>query len=553
MSKLQTTLPAAFLSLVSAAAALPQGSPTVAPGFRMYGPHGTSDTFIVDTAGVVVHTIPSAYNPGVGNAFWLDGSLIRLGHVGGGPGIGGEGGHYMRLAMDGTVLWERTYADAAQWGHHDVEVMPNGNLLIQVFDRMPAADGIQAGRDPAILSGAEWIPESIYEIEMVGSGDANVVWEWHMHDHLIQDFDPTKDNFGVVADHPELMNVNYPYQDEPEGNFNHANTVAYDPVRDLVLINLLRQGEFIVIDHSTTTAEAAGHTGGNYGKGGDILYRWGNPEAYDHGTSTDRQLFGQHSSHIIAPGLPGEGNVLIFNNQAGTPVGESWTAIYEVVLPYEPGGFTYSPGVPYGPAGPVWEYTAPTKTDFYSPFLSSVARLPNGNTFIDSGKQHWLFEVASDGTKVWEYFPVIPNPPDNLYKATYIERTLWETSGSLSVGAGGSVDFDLISGSVHAGELYLVLGSLSGTSPGLTSGGFTLPLNLDPYFVFTVNNAGGPTLPGTFGVLDGLGNGSASLVLGPGVAAAAAGLTAHHAYAVLDPVTLAVTHTSNAAPTELVP
>ena len=65
--------------------------------------------------------------------------------------------------------------------------------------------------------------------------------------------------------------------------------------------------EFWIIDHGTTTAQAAGHTGGRRGRGGDLLYRWGNPRAYRAGTKADRKLFAQHNAHWIPKGLPGAG------------------------------------------------------------------------------------------------------------------------------------------------------------------------------------------------------------------------------------------------------
>jgi hypothetical protein len=99
----------------------------------------------------------------------------------------------------------------------------------------------------------------------------------------------------------------------------------------------------------------------------------------------------------------------------------------------------------------------------------------------------------------------------------------------LSLAAGGSQDMLLSAGPELAGELYLLLGSTSGSNPGTPVGDIVLPLNLDPYFTFTLGNFNSPLLPGSFGTLDADGRAWASLVLPPGLSPSLSGLGFHHA------------------------
>src|SRR5262249_38315392 len=155
--------------------------------------------------------------------------------------------------------------------------------------------------------------------------------------------------------------------------------------------------------HSTTKAEAAGHKGGRGGKGGDLLYRWGNPRAYRAGTKADQKLFMQHNAHWIPKGYPGEGHLLLFNNGNGRQ-GGNYSSVDELVLPVDAQGrYACKPGAAYGPDKPVWSYAAPNKSDFYSSFISGTQRLPNGNTLICSGANGTIFEVTPSKEVVWKY------------------------------------------------------------------------------------------------------------------------------------------------------
>ena len=98
----------------------------------------------------------------------------------------------------------------------------------------------------------------------------------------------------------------------------HANSVSYDAVRDQIVISLNVPSEILVLDHSTTQSECDSHAGGRRGKGGDVLYRYGNPQTYRAGTRMERRLFCQHSVRFLR-GVPGEGRVLCFNNGPSKP------------------------------------------------------------------------------------------------------------------------------------------------------------------------------------------------------------------------------------------
>ena len=76
--------------------------------------------------------------------------------------------------------------------HHDIEVMPNGNILLIAWELISAAEAFANGRDTNKLEDGKLWPCKIVEVEPIGADSGNIVWEWRAWDHLIQDFDPTK-------------------------------------------------------------------------------------------------------------------------------------------------------------------------------------------------------------------------------------------------------------------------------------------------------------------------------------------------------------------------
>lgn len=161
--------------------------------------------------------------------------------------------------------------------------------------------------------------------------------------------------------------------------------------------------EVYIIDHSTTTSEASGNTGGTYGRGGDFLYRWGNPQAYRQGNQNDRLLFGQHYPHWIPEGLPNAGQLIVFNNGfLRTP---SFSEVFILTPPTTaPGIYEYTPNTAYGPTSTDYTYTNPDDpTNFFSRILSGAQMLPNGNILICDGDSGYFFEIDSNENIVWEY------------------------------------------------------------------------------------------------------------------------------------------------------
>jgi hypothetical protein len=208
-------------------------------------------------------------------------------------------------------------------------------------------------------------------------------------------------------------------QPSPE-DWTHLNSVSYNSERDQIALTSLELSEVWIIDHSTTRDEAAGHTGGKSGRGGDVLYRWGNPRTYRHGTTADQRLTGPHSANWIASGLPGEGHLLVFNN--GSPGVGKFSSVEELVLPVdESGNYSRRERGAYGPVKSVWSYNGQRRPDFYSFCFSGAQRLPNGTTLICLGMQGELVEVSREGDVVWKYvlpggvtgpIPPAPQPPN---------------------------------------------------------------------------------------------------------------------------------------------
>ncbi|MFC1765502.1 DUF1566 domain-containing protein [Planctomycetota bacterium] len=392
-----------FGSVMSEAASLTLTTTPAFEGYNLFAPMKSTETLLMDNSGQTVHSWSSSYNPALSAYLLEDGTLLRTANTRSdsfeGGGIGGRVEHY---SWDGELLWSFDYSNTEYCLHHDVEKLPNGNILMIAWQRKTESEALAAGRDPSLLLDGELWPDHIIEVQPDGTYGGTIVWEWHAWDHLIQDYDAGKDNYGIVADHPEKINLNY-VQGRAVADWHHINGIDYHVELDQIVLSVHNFSEIWIIDHSTTTAEAASSTGGNSGQGGDLLYRWGNPQTYDRGSEADQQFFVQHDAEWIAGGLPGAGDILIFNNGQGRADGD-YSSVDQISPPVTTdGSYILDVDVAYGPAAPTWTYTSVPVTDFYAERISGAQRLANGNTLICAGTTGRLFEVTSDGAMVWDY------------------------------------------------------------------------------------------------------------------------------------------------------
>jgi hypothetical protein len=408
--------------------------PEAFQGYTLVAPVKSKRTYLIDMQGKVVRAWESDSTPALGACLLENGHLLRAEFLPGAPGTDGPGagGCVKEFTWEGELVWDFKLTNDRQLPHHDITRLPNGNVLMIVWERKTRTEVIAAGRRPDLMDPRLFLLDCLIEVKPTGKTTGEVVWEWHLWDHLVQDHDPSKANFGNVAEHPELMDLNY--YENPIGviasqkggmdklrsigyvgsgapanlsrinpDWSHLNGVAYNPELDQIAVISLPFNEFWIIDHSTTKAEAAGHTGGRGGKGGDLLYRWGNPRTHRAGTKADQRLFSAHDAHWIPSGLPGEGHMLVFNNGSARPDG-NYSSVEQLALPVDANGSYARPsGSTYGPSEVVWSFTAPKKSDFYSMLLSGAQRLPNGNTLICSGSNGTLLEVTPEKEIVWKY------------------------------------------------------------------------------------------------------------------------------------------------------
>jgi len=361
-------------------------------GYTLFAPNRSTITYLIDNCGFVVNEWLSDQVPELSVYLLEDGSLLRASH-----------GKLYRYNWEGDLTWSYELNQLDIYNHHDIEPLPNGNILIIATEEFEVYEAISLGRNPNELDNGVEI-DWIAEIEPIGNNEANLVWEWHAWDHLVQEFDANRQGYGIVSENPQLLDININYTGiEIFGMYDwlHCNGVDYNADLDQIVFSSRHTSEIYIIDHSTTTAEAADHLGGNAGKGGDLLWRWGNPENYNTGTAADRKLFGQHDPKWIPEGYPNAGKISVFNNGYQRPGDFSSIHLIEPTLQND-GNYSLENNA-FLPNDFYWSWQGEVLNEtFFGPIESGVNMLPNGN-FLVCEVFDRFFEVTPNGDIVWAY------------------------------------------------------------------------------------------------------------------------------------------------------
>ena len=366
-----------------------------APGHRLVSPVSSTDTLLFDDQGVLVHTWPSQHKPGMAAYVRANGNLLRSIVTAEGPS--GVGGGIQECTIDGQLVWDYRLDSDELLAHHDIEPLPNGNVLAVAWESLSRDAALAAGRDPKRLRELTR-PDRIVEVRPTGRTSGEIVWSWR------------------ALDQAEI-DINYP-PERTSGELHHINGIDYDATYDWIVVAACFQDELWVIDKSS----------------GQLVFRFGNPAAAGRATENERALFFPHAPRFV-PQEEGPPHLLVFNNRA-----KPRSEVLEITLPT---GKT------------TWSYSG---EGFDSDYMASAERLPGGNTLVCSSMQLRVFEVDPAGDIVWEIgMEELASFP---FHATYVERTLWADRPRRSISATESgrdvVSFHVIAGSRHAGEITLL-------------------------------------------------------------------------------------------------
>lgn len=359
--------------------------------YTLYSTGNSTTAYLIDTNNVNFHTWTGLTGTTAYSNYMLPGGvLLRTVDVTNSVFTGGGmSGRVQKVDWNGNIVWDYTHSSTTYCLHHDICALPNGNVLMISYELKNSSQSSAAGSN---YNGTLW-PDKVIEVQPTGATTGTIVWEWHLWDHLCQDDNASGGNYvPSVADHPELYDINAVTLNSMSKDFWHMNGIDYNPILDQIVVSAHNTNEFYVIDHSTTTAEASSHSGGRSGKGGDFLYRWGNPDRYDHAGSAVFNVL--HDAHWIPQGCPNAGWIVALNNKG---ISSTQSCVDMASPPYSGFNYSYIPGVAYAPA----TYTFRRNCTGGTSNMGNSQQLPNGNMLICLAMSGTMYEIDANGNQLW--------------------------------------------------------------------------------------------------------------------------------------------------------
>ena len=375
-------------------------------GFALYNAQGENTAYLIDENQNIAHTWTMSTECNYTVQLKDNGNLVRgtknnvqTGGTNNQLNGAADAGRVQEIDPNGNVVMDFFYSSPTFLSHHDLTLIGD-NILITAWEVKSSTEVNDAGGS---ATSDKW-PTHFVEIANDGNGGGQIVWEWHIWDHMVQDTDTSKPNYGVIADNPQLIDINMINgggQGGGGGDWFHVNGVDYNEDLDQIAFSSRFASEIYIIDHSTTTVEAASHSGGNSGMGGDILYRWGNPNNY--GVSGAQVI--PNAVHdvrwITNDGRPNGGFLQVFNNSG---VSNNQSAVDGIETPIDPNNqYNYfrANGQAFGPSS----YTTRYACQYSAPGQSASDRMSNGNIFVNAsggqGGAGVMYEVDDNEIIVW--------------------------------------------------------------------------------------------------------------------------------------------------------
>jgi len=368
-------------------------------GFTVLSPLGTQAVLVIDMNGNVVKRWDDFNNSAGGPARVFPGGIVMS--AAGARPPHQESLELVRKDFAGTVLWR---FPARQ--HHDwqLESFPAGYYSPESTPSFDANTLVLTHSDSMQPNVANVALEDDRLIEVSPSG--RVTWEWVASDHI--------DELGFADDARKAIKTAATFN-SARGSFDwlHVNSATYVGPN-----KWFDQGDRRFVPNNVIISSREASLLAIVSRDGKIVWRLGPDFTQSKELRAIRQIIGQHHAHLIPKGLPGAGNLLVFDNG-----GASGYGFANPIAPDGRGAFV-RPTSRVLEINPVtlelvWSYTHPR---FFSTNISSAQRLPNGNTLVDAGNPGRMFEITRDGTIVWEYiYPLFSgrgaNPANSVYRA----------------------------------------------------------------------------------------------------------------------------------------